>query len=359
MKQDKIIIVKFQALGDMIMSTVGIRMIRQAFPSAEITVLTMDSSAEMIRNNPDIDHIISAPVEVFYGYWRLLRIPAAIMRWRRKQYDLAISFHVGNQVNLLVKALQANRFIIPGKGNLKSITDTKKQSFAPKLNHYTQAYPKIAKEAIHAMGGNSNHQIPSAVICLSKEEKNQVNDILSSNGLQRKKFIAIFPGGGANPGECVIVRRYPKLAESISSFVTSYPKISFLLLGAKTDQQPCDQIKSAIPSSTPVVDMHGKTNLRLYLGLIEAASLLVTSDSSALHIATALNTPTVAIFGPTDPTEKVDSRANITILAPKNIAPSYTGKFDGNIDEALHSFDEITPEMVADAISTQWEQVNE
>jgi heptosyltransferase-2 len=78
-----------------------------------------------------------------------------------------------------------------------------------------------------------------------------------------------------------------------------------LMFGAGGDRDSGREIESSLPHDVRVVNLIGRTDLRLLAGVITRCSAFVSNDSGAMHLAAALGVPVVAIFGPTD--ERVTS----------------------------------------------------
>ncbi|MDO9391362.1 MAG: glycosyltransferase family 9 protein [bacterium] len=349
----KVIIVKFMSLGDMVMSTVGLQMIRNAFPDSEITLLTLDSSEPILRHDPAVNKFIIEPTNVFWPRKKLDRILPAILKWRSQRYDLAVSFHAGRGPNMLVSALNAKDHILPGHGSLTAIVSSNKDSFSPGMNHYTEVYPAIARKAIEQEGGDATGEIPRPRVVFLPEEIRSMDELLDKHKLARNNYVAIFPGGGYNPGNQITAKRYPQMGAALKMFIRLATDAHIVLLGANSDQGTVSQIKESLGQGR-VVDLTGKTTVRQFAAVIQASRMLLTNDSSALHIAQAVSTPTVAVFGPTNPLEFVDPRAPVAVFSPTNAVPIFSGKYHGEDLAASRTFDEIDPVLVAEAMKNIW-----
>jgi lipopolysaccharide heptosyltransferase II len=73
-----------------------------------------------------------------------------------------------------------------------------------------------------------------------------------------------------------------------------------VLVGSADDRDAGREIESALPRSARIVNLIGRTDLRLLAGILERCQVFVSNDSGAMHLAAALGVPVVAIFGPTD-----------------------------------------------------------
>jgi heptosyltransferase-2 len=107
-------------------------------------------------------------------------------------------------------------------------------------------------------------------------------------------------GGGPSiavaPGSVWATKRWPGFAELARALASEY---RIVIIGADADRPFADEILSA--TGGRAVDATGRLSLLASAELIRRSALLVTNDSLPLHLASAMNTPTVAVFGPTVP----------------------------------------------------------
>ena len=129
--------------------------------------------------------------------------------------------------------------------------------------------------------------------------------------------------------------RYAKLAD----YIADRHQTQILLSHSPVDTQRAVDLSTM--TSAQVI-LSGDTGLLEYAALLSAADLVVCNDSSALHIAAATGTRTVAIFGPTMASEKAPCCGNVKVLTPHD-DPTETG-----------AVEEVSFERVIDAVNSQW-----
>ena len=133
---------------------------------------------------------------------------------------------------------------------------------------------------------------PNFVFPVDPEVAQKVDELLRSKGLSDKPLLLLAPGTVWETKHWIP----DHFAEVGRHFRNEGWNVG--LIGASRDRPVCTQIQSGIPDS---VDLAGKTSLPELAELIRRAKLCVTNDSGPMHLAAALGTPVVAIFGPTDP----------------------------------------------------------
>jgi heptosyltransferase-2 len=111
----------------------------------------------------------------------------------------------------------------------------------------------------------------------------------------KKAIIGIAPGATYGPAKRWLPDRFAEVADRLDERFS----IQGILLGGKADGETVREVKKA--ARTKLIDLTGRTSLREAVYLISQCRLFVSNDSGLMHIAGALNVPTVAIFGSTNP----------------------------------------------------------
>ena len=129
----------------------------------------------------------------------------------------------------------------------------------------------------------------------------QADALLSSHGVQRGDPLVALA-----PGSVWATKRWPSydaLAAALIAPLAGAPSVRLIVLGAAADGPLADAIANAVLAAggLPVIDATGKLSMLGSAALLERVRVLVTNDSAPLHLASAANTPTVALFGPTVP----------------------------------------------------------
>jgi heptosyltransferase II len=120
-----------------------------------------------------------------------------------------------------------------------------------------------------------------------ERERADVDRVLGSTTNERLFALA--------PGSVWATKRWPHYA-ALAATLSRDGRV--VVVGAEGDRSLADEIVAAAPTA---IDATGKLSLLASAELIRRSTVLVTNDSSPLHLASAMNTPTVAVFGPTVP----------------------------------------------------------
>ncbi len=124
----------------------------------------------------------------------------------------------------------------------------------------------------------------------------QITSVLPYLGLTADcPLIVLAPGAEFGPAKRWPSAHFAQLAQMISQ---AWPKVQVVLLGTKKDHAFCQEITDALPD---VHNLAGHTTLTDAMALIAYADVVVSNDSGLLHVASALNRPVIALYGPTNP----------------------------------------------------------
>lgn len=274
------------------MSTPMIRTLKNNFPKAQIDYMVGKWSKEMIEDNIYIDQ-----VKEYVSIKRLFKNNNWAKLWalRRKKYDLIIVGDVGFApilTSFLIGARYRAGFNLRGRGFL--LTHRVERSPENRL-HETLLYLEIAK----ALGLKPEN--PMMDLFVPEREMDYAKKYYQSHGWSGdKRIICLFPGGGVNPGTIMPSKRWgeDKYASLADKLIKEY-QANVLLLGGPGDRAVVDRVSGKMREKH--LALSGKTTLKQSAALIKLAGLFIGNDCGPLHIAAAVGTPTISIFGPTDP----------------------------------------------------------
>jgi heptosyltransferase-2 len=150
------------------------------------------------------------------------------------------------------------------------------------------------REMVNGLGIHSTPSIP--VLDVSAEQKEEAQKILGPLGLdEEEKIVGFAPGATYGPAKQWFPERFAALADLLSRDFGA----RVLIFGSRADTSTASLV--ARNAKVSVIDLTGQTTLRQAIGLIARCRLFVSNDSGLMHVAAALGTPVVAIFGSTDP----------------------------------------------------------
>jgi heptosyltransferase-2 len=278
-------------VGDAVMTLPALEAVRENFPNSEITVLAKPWVASLYEAHPAVDAVL--PFQkgegAFSGPGEMLRI---MRRIRRGRYDLAILFQ-----NAFLAALLAKLGGVPCRLGYRTdgrdllLTHGIPREKGVLRLHQVEYYLSL----LRAAGWKAPSRDPRLVV--SPEKRTRALDFLLKEGIKETDFLV-----GLSPGAMFgSAKRWPpERFARIGDHVVSRWGGRVLILGSGKERPICRRVAESMHQ--PARDVSGRTGLDAAVALIQRCRLFVTNDSGLMHIAAALGVPTLAIFGPTDPT---------------------------------------------------------
>jgi lipopolysaccharide heptosyltransferase II len=290
---ERIVVLRALFLGDLLCAVPAFRALRRRYPAAEITLIGLPWAEELIRRLPTIDRFLPFPgypgiVEVEYSPERTA---AFLAETRAYQYDLAIQMHGdGNISNSFVAELGARMSL----GYRRSADSRLTASLLYQRDeHEIRRWVRLIA-ALDRAGA----QPPGTPDSLATEFPITPSDALSAAQLL---FAApAFPLVGLHPGAKVKTRRWPaeRFAALADTLIERYGA-DIVLTGSAAEQQLTATVRRAMHH--PALDLAGQTDLGPFGAVIARLDLLVSNDTGAAHMAAAVGTPSVVLFGPGRP----------------------------------------------------------
>lgn len=331
----KILIIKFSSLGDVILSTAALRAIRAKFPrpNYQISLIVSDAAKEPLLGCPYIDELIVCDLKnKDRGLRGLFRLGSML---RKKNFDIAVDLQnnrVSHVLSYLSNATQRYGY------------DNKKLSFL--LNHRIKNDSPVMEPVPHQfrilkMLGIDLGQ-PRLELWPSPEDERYISELLSAQWLSSKEKIV-----GINLSAS---RRWPTKnwpMESILKLCQELNKMDLrvVLTGTSDDLSGAQTLLGSLKNAL-VINACGKTSINQLASLIKKCSVYISADSAPLHIAAAMHTPVVALFGPTDPARHLPpAKSRLVIGKLTSCSPCYKSKC-----KTVKCMDAIKPEEVLEAV---------
>jgi ADP-heptose:LPS heptosyltransferase len=290
-KPHKIVLLRASRIGDFLCTIPAIRALRSAFPEAEIAMITLPLLRDLAMRSPYIDRYIPFPgfpgmAEQFFSAPKTLQF---FQHMQSEHFDLALQMQgsgvYSNPFMLLLGAKATAGFV--REGDSASLLDA------------ALPFPENEHEIRRMLALTTFLGIPAQgeelEFPLWQEDYGKADALLVH---------AKTPLIGLHPSARDATRRW-----AVERFVGTGQVLAqrhhgtIVLLGEAEDYASGEAMAAAIATNvTPCLNLMGKTTLPLLGAVIARLSVLITNDSGPAHIAYALKTPTVTIFGGGSPT---------------------------------------------------------
>lgn len=338
-KAYKILLVKVERIGDLVLSTPAIRAIRGQFPHSSISIIVNPPTRQIIENDPYLNEVIAYDIKGTHGNFRQkIRF---IRNLRSRKFDLGIDLSTRDFF-----FTPAWLLCLSGtKINLGLDNYARGFLFNIKVKSNREPMP-LAQEVLHILSplGTAISDIKPKLF-VSGEDKNYVQEYLNREGINKENLlIAIHPGGFYETQRW----RADGFAKVARYLIERY-KARVVFVGSQEENKLINEIMSLITDKP--INLAGKTSLGQLMALIQRCHLFIGNSSGPLHIALGFNIPTISFLGPTLPERwQPQSRENIVFRKDLPCSPCGLG-YCWRKDFACMK--EIRPEEVMDAVDSQ------
>jgi heptosyltransferase I len=286
----RILCLRLERIGDLVMTLPALAELRALAPEASIDLVVGSWNREIAAAIPGIDRIETADADwLARGATGLT--PLALARraagWRAHRYDLAINFEPDIRTNIALAASGARRtagFRSGGGGPLLDL--------ALEYDASTHTTDNALTLVRRALGGEATDR-PRAALRLPETARSEASRLL--------RTLAGVPKIGIHVSAGRAVKQWPEAQfRQIAERLIRDRGAGIVLTGAPEDRPQVDVVRCGLPADR-VVDLCGGASLLTVAAVIEQLDLVVTGDTGPMHLAHAVGTPVIAVFGPSDP----------------------------------------------------------
>lgn len=284
---DRILVIAPNWIGDAVMAQPLLQLLKRDYPQAAIDVLAPGWVAPVLRAMPEVETVLETPFK--HGALQLRE------RWRYakllRQRGYATAYVLPNTLKFA---------LLPWMAGIKKRVGYKGESRYGLINvmhHDSKTMPRAMVPFYAALAFSPSEHAPQNL----PRPRLQINSAqiaatMQAMGLSMQRPLVCFaPGAEFGNAKRWPVAHFAGLAETI---LQTTPQVQIVLLGSPKDVEVCRQIQSVCAE---VHQLAGKTSLEQALALIAQAHAVIANDSGLLHMASALNRPVIALYGPTDP----------------------------------------------------------
>jgi len=278
----RILFIRVDRIGDLVLSTPALKALKKAFPVSELAVLASLSNQSLLLNNPYVDKIF-----VYDQQLGLSHKIGIIKQLRNYGLDLAVDPYADYELKTALIA-----FLSGAKRRIGY------SSYGREL-FFNVNGPKVIKDKhlvdltldiLKPLGVRSNHKKPE--IFLTEDEKKWAGNWLKEKGAGVKPIVGIHPGGYYETQ-----RWLPERFAEVANHLKKNGYLDILIFGGPGEKGLVDQIASMINGELMT---YVGGDLREFAALVDSCRMLICNNSGPLHVAVALNIPTISVMGPTN-----------------------------------------------------------
>jgi lipopolysaccharide heptosyltransferase II len=294
----RILVIRTDLMGDVILSLPGVHALHRAYPAAQIDMMVLPPNVGVIKHDPAIARIVTYDPNIWRRPNAFLSLASyraflgLIRDLRAARYDLCLSL-AGDWASVFAFLSRARRRVgYRGEAYPFFMTDPVPGRRYRIHQHEVDYIAGLARAA----GGliEDEQRVPGLIV--SDQARAEVQALLRANGV-REDDLLITAHAGATNG---VAKRWPiPYWSALADRLITELGAKVILTGAASDAEITGAV--AVRMRQTPLDFAGKTTIPQLAALLERCNLVISGDSGPLHMAGAVGTPVIAIHGPTDP----------------------------------------------------------
>jgi heptosyltransferase-2 len=298
----RILIIKWSAMGDVVLATALFEDIAQAFPGRDLHLNTLPAWRELFAQDARFKHVFA--IDLRDPCHQAIAFSEWLRRVRSQHYDLVIDLQCNDRSRLLLSLLWLSGCRIPYcLGNRQQLPYNIAPAELPRPAH------TIDRSRAALQAGNIPATTRRPVLHIPDSHHAHARELMAANHLLPDQFAIFLPGCNANG---YLKRwgaaRYAALANRLHQEGLAH----IVLIGGPDEREECQSIAQACGSW--LVNLCGQTAIFDIPALCQPACFIVANDTGAAHLAAVTPTPILVLCGPTDPRRVKPLGDNVSTL---------------------------------------------
>lgn len=335
-----ILILKWGALGDLIMATSTIKAIRDNFPDAKITMFTNNLMSEILPQGFLVDEYIFLKKSGRYVDESFFKQLIKIWKLRKRKFDLAVDLKWKSERASVLTYLSGAKIRV---GYWEKIYN---KCYTHSIMHPVGGYHEVFRnlDVIKQIGLEVKDKNP--LVYISEADKIFTVDFFVSNSLKKNNTICIHPGASKS-NRAWSQERFSQLAKLL---IEKY-NVTILLTWGKNELELVNKIYNSVGRN--IILSPATNSISQLAAIIQNCSLFISVCTGPMNVANAVKTPIVALLGSTDPVDwSPFGNIHRTIKSPL-VLETYT---DEDERKALNA---ITVKSVWDVVDQRWKELKQ
>lgn len=280
-------------LGDVLLTTAAIALLKKQYPHAKVTMMVRPMAAEILQNHPLVDEVI---VYDYKGKDKPVgKLLALLRKLRAKKFDLSICFD--RKLRTSVLSFLAG---IPVRVGADKVFDDKPSLMT---NLYTHVI-KIPHDIVNTHQSETYQAIVRGFTGCQGTMQPSIGAIMPEHEQRAKSLLDTLPMSKFKIGLCVkgtfALKNWPqqRFSETVEQLAVQHDA-SFFIIGAPEDKAYANEVIAK--TKVPIANFCGQTSLMDLAALLQKTDLFITVDTGATHIGAVIGVPMVVVYGCTTP----------------------------------------------------------
>lgn len=295
----RVLVVKLAHFGDVLLASPVLSVLKRHAPRAEVDALVYAETAPMLAGHPALAQLFT--IDRAWARGNPLRRAGAELallgRLRARRYDLVVALSDKPRVAWLTRISGARFAVTAERAGRPALWRRSFTHFYPLLRGNTRHTVEVHLDALRRIGIQPGADERRVTLVPGEAAEQRVQALLAEHGLERGGFIQL------HPGSRWLFKTWPAERVAQLAGVLQERGERVVLTGAGEGREAAYLERVLAPLRHPLVNLAGRLSLKELAALTARARLFVGVDSAPLHIASAMGTPAVALFGPSGEVE--------------------------------------------------------
>ena len=275
----KILVIRFSSLGDIVLSTAFIYVLKKIYPKSFVVYITKCKYKDAIEDNPYIDRVVCLKENE--------SVVSLVNKVGREKFDIVFDLHSSLRSKMFSLLIKKRQYLHVCKHTLFRLSLIKKNRFL-KLFSPEKPSSGVIEWQLSLLGIKKKKIFPHLFV--DKDTEKNVSKMINNHF--ENKFLVGFAPDSRWKTKMWGINKYSALAKR----VLSWNKDAVLFLFGE-NREIGDEIEAVCPRR--IYNLMGRLTIKEVMALISFMNIFVSNDSGLMHIANAFRVPLVAIFGPT------------------------------------------------------------
>ena len=286
---ERILVIKLDHLGDVLLATPVFSNLRRAYPNAELHALTGTWSRVVLERHPDVNHVVEYNSPVFCRTGQPTSLKETFKLYRqlhRQKYDLMVELRSDWRTvwfafgRLTPKRISRAALQVANKFGFTQFSGT----------HETTRNLDVLRQAGIAI------PVRTAIFSVTAEDKKWASDFLATYQIEKQRpLVAIHPGS-----PIALKRWLPERYAELADWLIAQKRAQILFVGVEDEIPIITEIQALMQGES--INIAGKTTLTQLASILLTCNVFIGNDSGPMHLAAAVGTQTIGLYGPGDPT---------------------------------------------------------
>ena len=305
---ERILVIKLDHIGDVLLATPVFSNLRRAYPNAELHALTGAWSRVVLEKHPDVSKVMEYNSPAFCRTGRPTSLKQTFRLYRelrRQKYDLIVELRSDWRtvwfafLRLTPKRLSRAALQVANKLGFAQFSGT----------HETTRNLDVLRQA------GIPTSVETAIFSVTTEDKKWASDFLATYQIEgQHPLIAIHPGS-----PIALKRWLPERYAELADWLIAQKRAQILFVGVEDEIPIINEIQALMRGES--ISIAGKTTLTQLASILHTCNVFIGNDSGPMHLAAAVGTQTIGLYGPGDPTRFGPAGAKCQTIQRKSDCP--------------------------------------